>query len=68
MLTGGTGSGHIHCPYLVSLDEGLTNEGMKLYGLLSDIYKTHIETISRPAAEAAVDDAGKDTDKEGAPS
>jgi hypothetical protein len=41
---------------------------MKLYGLLSDIYKTHIETISRPAAEAAVDDAGKDTDKEGAPS
>ena len=43
MLAGGTGSGHVHRPYVVSLDEGLTNEEMQLYGPLSDLYKTHIE-------------------------
>ena len=43
LLAGGTGSGHVHRPYVVSLDEGLANEGMQVFGSLSDLYKTHIE-------------------------
>ena len=43
LLAGGTGSGHVHRPYVVSLDEGLTNEGMQIIGPLSNLYKTHIE-------------------------
>ena len=43
LLAGGTGSGHVHRPYVVSLYEGLTNEGIPVYGSLSDLYKTHIE-------------------------
>ena len=43
LLAGGTGSGHVHRPYVISLDEGLTNEGIQLYGPLSDLYKTHID-------------------------
>jgi beta-glucosidase len=43
LLAGGTGSGHVHRSYVVSLDEGLTNEGMQLYAPLSDLYKKHIK-------------------------
>ena len=43
LLAGGTGSGHVHRPYVISLEEGLTNEGIQVFGPLSDLYKTHIE-------------------------
>lgn len=41
-LAGGTGSGHVHRPYIVNLDEGLMNEGFEVEESLSGIYKTYI--------------------------
>ena len=41
-LSGGVGSGFVHCPYVVNLDEGLSAEGIKPDVLLSELYKQHI--------------------------
>ena len=42
LLAGGTGSGHVHRPYVVSLDEGLAREGFKVNAFLSGLYMEHI--------------------------
>ena len=43
LLAGGTGSGHVHRPYVISLDEGLRNEGLQIFSPLSDLYKKHLK-------------------------
>ena len=42
LLAGGTGSGHVHRPYVVSLEEGLSREGFRPYEPLARRYLTHI--------------------------
>ena len=42
LLAGGTGSGHVHRPYIVSLDDGLSREGFPVNGFLADLYEKHI--------------------------
>ena len=42
LLAGGTGSGHVHRPYVVSLDEGLAREGFTVNEFLSGRYAEHI--------------------------
>ena len=42
LLAGGTGSGHVHRPYVVSLDEGLSREGFIVNDFLSGRYAEHI--------------------------
>ncbi len=42
LLAGGTGSGHVHRPYVVSLDEGLAREGLQLFEPLAEKYRAHI--------------------------
>ena len=42
LLAGGTGSGHVHRPYVVSLKEGLSREGFTVDALLSDVYEKYI--------------------------
>ena len=42
LLAGGTGSGHVHRPYIVSLDEGLTREGFTVNDFLAGLYEMHI--------------------------
>ena len=43
LLAGGTGSGHVHRPYIVSLDEGLAREGLQVYAPLAEKYSRHID-------------------------
>ena len=43
LLAGGTGSGHVHRPYIVSLDEGLSRESLPVYGPLAEKYRRHID-------------------------
>lgn len=43
LLAGGTGSGHVHRPYVVSLKEGLENEAFTLSETLAGKYARHIE-------------------------
>ena len=43
LLAGGTGSGHVHRPYIVNLDEGLVREGIRIYETLSGLYESHIQ-------------------------
>ena len=42
ILAGGTGSGHVHRPYIVSLQEGLSREGFTVNAFLSELYAKHI--------------------------
>ncbi|MGX8707421.1 MAG: hypothetical protein ACSW72_01570 [Bacteroidales bacterium] len=42
LLAGGTGSGHVHRPYVVNLDEGLSREGFSVSPQLSGLYREHI--------------------------
>ena len=42
LLAGGTGSGHVHRPYIVNLDEGLEKEGIHVLDFLASQYKDHI--------------------------
>lgn len=41
-LAGGTGSGHVHRPYVVSLDEGLRKEGFTVEESLAGTYTQYI--------------------------
>ncbi|MBP5333494.1 MAG: glycoside hydrolase family 3 protein, partial [Bacteroidales bacterium] len=41
LLAGGTGSGHVHRPYIVNLDEGLEKEGIHVLDFLASQYKDH---------------------------
>ena len=41
-LAGGTGSGHVHRPYVVNLDEGLRKEGFTVEESLAGIYTQYI--------------------------
>lgn len=43
LLAGGTGSGHVHRPYVINLDEGLAAEGMQVLESISALYKRHIQ-------------------------
>src|SRR3569833_3042622 len=42
LIAGGTGSGDVNKPYVVSLNEGLTNAGYKLDDALAQAYKGHL--------------------------
>ena len=42
-LSGGTGSGCVHPPYVVDMLEGLKNAGINSSDLLTDIYRKYIE-------------------------
>ena len=44
LLAGGTGSGHVHRPYVVNLDDGLTREGFQVNEPLSALYSAHIRS------------------------
>ena len=44
LLAGGTGSGHVHRPYVVNLDAGLTREGFQVNEPLSALYSAHIRS------------------------
>ncbi|MBP5521271.1 MAG: glycoside hydrolase family 3 protein [Bacteroidales bacterium] len=48
LLAGGTGSGHVHRPYVVSLHEGLSREGITPFGPLAALYETHIKKNPPP--------------------
>lgn len=48
-LAGGTGSGHVHRPYVVNLDEGLRKEGFIIDASLAAAYTQHIGK-NRPKA------------------
>lgn len=41
-LPGGTGSGHVHRPYVVSIDEGLAELGFEIDTSLLDTYKEYL--------------------------
>lgn len=41
-IPGGTGSGHVHRPYVVSLADGLSREGFHVNSYLSDIYTKYL--------------------------
>ena len=43
LLPGGTGSGHVHRPYVVNLDEGLSGEGFHIQESLASLYRRHLE-------------------------
>lgn len=43
LLPGGTGSGHVHRPYVVNLDEGMAGEGFTLLPTLTDLYGRYID-------------------------
>ncbi len=42
-LSGGTGSGCVHTPYVVDMTEGLSNAGIQTSATLTDIYRKYIE-------------------------
>ena len=42
LLAGGTGSGHVHRPYVVNLDEGLSHEGYSVNEALSASYHDYM--------------------------
>ena len=42
LIPGGTGSGHVHRPYVVSLSEGLSREGIQENETLANLYREHI--------------------------
>ena len=42
LLAGGTGSGHVHRPYIVNLDKGLEKEGFHILDILASQYEDHI--------------------------
>ena len=42
LIPGGTGSGHVHRPYVVSLSEGLSREGVQENETLANLYREHI--------------------------
>ena len=42
-LSGGTGSGCVHPPYVVDMLQGLENAGIKSSAVLTDIYRKYIE-------------------------
>ena len=41
-IPGGTGSGHVHRPYVVSLADGLRRQGVPINAGLSDIYQSYL--------------------------
>ena len=43
LLVGGSGSGNVNRKYKVSLNEGLTNNGMKLEASINDVYTKYIK-------------------------
>ena len=43
LLPGGTGSGHVHRPYVVNLDEGLAAEGFRISEGLAGKYRSYID-------------------------
>ncbi len=43
MLSGGTGSGCVHTPYIVDMVQGLGGAGIKTTETLTDIYKKYVE-------------------------
>ena len=47
LLAGGTGSGHVHRPYIISLHEGLSREGFIVNEFLAGLYEKHT-TENRP--------------------
>ena len=44
LLAGGTGSGHVHRPYVINLDDGLTREGFQVNEPLSALYSAQIRS------------------------
>ena len=42
-LSGGTGSGCVHPPYVIDMLQGLENAGIKSSSILTDIYRKYIE-------------------------
>ena len=42
LLAGGTGSGHVHRPYVVNPDEGLAAEGMRIDETLARLYRNYL--------------------------
>ncbi len=42
-IAGGTGSGDVHRPYVVDLQQGLSDEGFELYGPLDEYYRKYME-------------------------
>ena len=42
LLAGGTGSGHVHRPYIISLNEGLSKEGFIINEFLAGLYEKYI--------------------------
>ena len=43
LLAGGTGSGHVHRPYVVNLDEGLAAEGFNVVAALAGRYQAYLK-------------------------
>ncbi|MBQ6953525.1 MAG: glycoside hydrolase family 3 protein [Bacteroidales bacterium] len=46
LLAGGTGSGHVHRPYVINLDQGLAAEGIQTDEPLSSLYASYIKKNS----------------------
>ena len=42
MLSGGTGSGRVHTPYIVSMVEGLKNAGISTTKMLTEVYNKYV--------------------------
>jgi len=45
-MSGGTGSGCVHTPYVTDLVEGLKNAGISSSSLLTDVYRKYVEFAS----------------------
>ena len=46
LLAGGTGSGHVHRPYVANLDEGLQAEGFSISEPLASLYRDYLKKNS----------------------
>ena len=42
MLSGGTGSGRVHTPYITDMVEGLKNAGIGTTKMLTDVYNKYV--------------------------
>ncbi len=43
MIPGGTGSGFVNRKYVISLDEGLANDGITIEPALADVYRSYVK-------------------------
>ncbi len=56
-IAGGTGSGYVNRKYVVSVDVGLKNDGLKIDESLADIYKKYIDYHEKKSKSVVAENA-----------